>query len=236
MPLYERADFHRNIERIFKSQTYQPDEFIMVEEQWSYDKHKSPVDVPGVKYILTQDEHTTYIDKKILGSRAAVGDLIVIMSSDDFYSPDYIKIWVEFMEARKCNIARFQGHWVYNIIQRNYGYQDNISGGHSVYLRDWALEHYDHNENTLNKIIMPRTELLKPHIIIIRHTPAGEVGEDGWRPTQKLRGRGHTCSKEATYEHDADGSWFRKFVDNVTIEDFYVNYGEHAKREYPCVN
>ncbi len=236
MPLYERADFHANIERIFKSQTYQPLEFLLIEEQWSYDKHKRPIECPGARYILTPDEHTTYINKKILGSQQAKGDLIIIMSSDDYYSPDYIKIWVEFMEPRGYNIARFQGHWVYNIIQRNYGYQDNISGGHSVYMRDWALANYDHNENTLNHIEMPRTNKLKNDMCIIRHTPAGAVGADGWRPTVKLRGRGHTCSKEATYLHDADGSWFCKFVNNPAIVHFYFEYGEKAKVEYPCMS
>ena len=100
MPILQRQAFHRNIERMINAQTYQPSEVVFVEEQWSLDRHGDRIDVPGVKYVaLPEYRQATYTEKKVTGLRFCTGDLIVIMSSDDYYGPEYIARWVKFMQG-----------------------------------------------------------------------------------------------------------------------------------------
>jgi len=184
MPILDRADFHRNIERQINSQTVQPHEVIFVEDSRSLLKHGDQITPAcGSRYVIAPEDHISYTEKKIRGLQAATGDLIVIMSSDDYYGPEYIERWLRVMEKTDSPIARFRSHWVYNIVDRRYGFVANVSGGHSVYLREWALQKYDSRENTLNYMQMPRTNRLLGQFAIIRHTPAGIAREDDFRRT-----------------------------------------------------
>ena len=232
MPILDRADFHRNIERMMESQTRQPDQFLLVEERASFNAHATPI--AGGEYVLCDEAWVSYTEKKIRGLAAATGDLIVIMSSDDYYSPRYLEIWEQLFRASNAQIIRFQSHWVYNIVDRRYGLVGDVSGGHSAYMRDWARAEYDSNENTLNRIDMPRTDKLLGEFAIIRHTPAGEMRDDGFRRSAKLRGHGHTCGTEHTPELDPKGSWLREYIGDDATTDFYLNYGDRARLEYPC--
>jgi hypothetical protein len=234
MPILLRQKFHRNIERILDSQTRQPDEVIFVEEQFSVDKHGDRINPQcGAVYISPDTQQLTYTEKKVIGLRGVSGDLIVIMSSDDYYGPEYIERWERFMQSTESPIARFQGHWVYNICDRRYGYVEDVSGGHSVYMTDWAKANYDSNENTLNHIDMPRTNDLVGQFAIIRHTPAGDMRADGWRRTHKDVGNGHTCGTEATDKLDPEGDWLRGYIGNDAITDFYLDYGADAANCQP---
>lgn len=235
MPILNRSDFHANIKRMIDHQTHQPEEVIFVEEKSSLMNHGGHIECNApTRYVVCKEDHVSYTNKKVRGLNCATRDLIVIMSSDDYYAPDYIQIWVNIFTNRQCNIARFQSHWVYNIVDRRYGLVKDVSGGHSAYLREWALAQYDSNENTLNRIPMPRTDAFLGHFAIIRHTPAGEMREDGFRRNAKMLGRGHTCGTEYTPENDPNGDWLRSYINNNTITDFYLDYGDKAREEYPC--
>jgi hypothetical protein len=237
MPILQRQAFHRNIERMINAQTYQPSQVVFVEEQWSLDRHKDPIILDTrVDYVSRHEPGAwTYTQKKIDGLPYCTGDLIVIMSSDDYYGPEYIERWVKLMQTTDSPIARFRGHWVYNIVDRRYGFVKDVSGGHSVYMREWALENYDSNEHTLNYIDMPRTNELVGQFAIIRHTPAGGIHADGFRRTAKSVGQGHTCGTEATDLHDPDGSWLRDYISDPAVAEFYLQHGEHLRGVYPYV-
>lgn len=230
MPILQRKAFHRNIERILNSQTRQPDEVLFIEEAWSVSKNNDAISPAcGCRYVMPTADQLTYTEKKIIGLDAATGDLIVIMSSDDYYGPEYIERWEMLMERTESPIARFQGHWVYNVCDRRFGFVEDVSGGHSVYLTEWARKNYDSNENTLNHIDMPRTNDLVGQFAIIRHSPAGPLRDDGFRRTHKHVGMGHTCGTEATPLGDPNGDWLRKYIGNDEITNFYLAYGNEIR-------
>lgn len=232
MPILNRADFHTNVKRMLDYQTLQPDQVILVEEQSSYDAHGSPI--PNVEYVLCPETHVSCTNKKTRGMAKATGDLIVGMGSDDWYSPNWLATWVRLFEASGANIMRHQSQWVYNIVDRRYGLVKDVSGGQAAYMREWALAEYNNSENTLNRIEMPRTNAMLGHFLVIRHSPAGEPRADGFRRCMKLLGRGNTCGSEYTPSLDPDATWFRNYINHNTITDFYLDYGEHARLEYPC--
>jgi hypothetical protein len=182
-------------------------------------------------------------EKFARGGWLASCDTIVTWSTDDYYGPRYIEQMVNALDGNL--LVSHDAWYVYNIVDRMYGYQTDVMGGHSAYRKEILTTYNpprDKFDGMREKHIpgihgdpdIASEKLAGIDYMTIRHTPAGEY-KDGWRRTIRDPAEGgHSCKKEATYIPDGDWMFFNERIPDLKIREFYQEYASGVEHQPKC--
>jgi len=224
LPVYRRAAWIPQCQRMIDHQKHQPDQVLVIEEAESRSQN---VAIAGAEY-LELDNWTRPQDKFALGGAAAKGDIIITWSTDDYFGPHYITNCLRYLSD--CELVSLQSAFVYNIVDRRYGLQQGIRGGHHAYQRSLLGKVEDMREKRIPGIHGDESidsKRISNDYMTIRHAPAGEL-RDGWRRcvANPLEG-GHMGKHEYTDHNDYNWAWLDARLPDVTIRQWYKDQAAH---------
>jgi len=231
LPVYKRSAWIPQCQRMIDQQIHQPDQVLVIEETESL---RDNVRIKGAEYVEL-DNWTRPQDKFAMGGKLAQGEIVITWSTDDYFGPFYISSCMGHLEDNE--VVSLQSAPVYNIVDRRWGIQHGIRGGHHAYRKSLLddlpklINGADDMREKWLPAIHDNIDISSVRVIndymTIRHAPAGEL-RDGWRRsvTNSLEG-GHMSKHEYTTNTDPDWAWLDSVMHNHDILQFYKDMAAH---------